>query len=89
MFHRDYMSNCRLIIANRTLVNANNNEAKSYMNFLWAVMVKDNCYQEWMCQKRWSIGTKPSRMGSRVSERQLMNYAIGFGLGIMCKEMIC
>ncbi len=44
MFHRDYMSNCHLIIADRTLVNAKDNEAKSYMNFLWAVMVKDNCY---------------------------------------------
>jgi hypothetical protein len=54
MFHRDYMSNCHLIIANRTLVNAKDNEAKSYMNFLWAVMVKDNCYREWMCQKRLS-----------------------------------
>jgi hypothetical protein len=40
MFHRDYMSNCRLIIADRTLVKAADNEAKSYMNFLWAVMVK-------------------------------------------------
>jgi hypothetical protein len=53
VFHRDYMSNCCSIIADGTLVNANDNEAKSYMNFLWAVMVKDNCYyQEWMCQKR-------------------------------------
>jgi hypothetical protein len=52
VFHRDYMSNCRLIIANGTLVNTADNEAKSYMNFLWAVMVKDNCYREWMCQKR-------------------------------------
>jgi hypothetical protein len=40
MFHRDYMSNCRSIIADGTLVNAADNEAKSYMNFLWAVMVK-------------------------------------------------
>jgi hypothetical protein len=40
MFHRDYMSNCCLIIADRTLVKAADNEAKSYMNFLWAVMVK-------------------------------------------------
>jgi hypothetical protein len=41
VFHRDYMSNCRSIIADGTLVNANDNEAKSYMNFLWAVMVKE------------------------------------------------
>jgi hypothetical protein len=46
VFHRDYMSNCHLIIANGTLVNTEDNEAKSYMNFLWAVMVKDNCYRE-------------------------------------------
>jgi hypothetical protein len=44
VFHRDYMSNCHLIIANGTPVIARDNEAKSYMKFLWAVMVKDNCY---------------------------------------------
>jgi hypothetical protein len=38
MFHRDYMSICCSIIADRTLVNTTDNEAKSYMNFLWAVM---------------------------------------------------
>jgi hypothetical protein len=35
------------------------------------------------------VGTKQSRTGSRVSERHLMHYAMGFGLGIVCEEMIC
>jgi len=50
--HKDFLKNCRPVVANGELVDATDNDAETYMNYLWAVLVKDNSYREWLCQKR-------------------------------------
>lgn len=52
VLHNDYLKNCRALIANGTLVHAADSDAETYMNFLWSIMVKANCYREWMSNKR-------------------------------------
>ncbi len=46
VLHKDYLTNCRAKIAGGKLMNATGSEAETYMNFLWTMMVKENCYQE-------------------------------------------
>jgi hypothetical protein len=43
--------NCRVKIAGGKLVNNTDSEAEIYMNLLWNIMVKENCYQEWLSHK--------------------------------------
>ncbi len=50
--HTDYMTNCRSLLANGDLINAEDSVAESYMNCLWDGMVRDEKYQLWMGQKR-------------------------------------
>jgi hypothetical protein len=33
-------------------MNATNSEAEMCINLLWTMMVKENCYREWLSQKR-------------------------------------
>jgi hypothetical protein len=49
VLHKDYLMNCRAICGK--LMNACNSEAEMYMNLLWTMMVKENCYREWLSQK--------------------------------------
>jgi hypothetical protein len=46
VLHKDYLMNCRAKIAGSKLMNATYSEAETYMNLLWTMMVKENCYQE-------------------------------------------
>jgi hypothetical protein len=43
--------NCRAKIAGSKLMNATDSEAETYMNLLWNMIVKGNCYQEWLSHK--------------------------------------
>jgi len=52
ILHKDFMKNCRSKIADGSLVDASDEDADAYMNFLWNGMVKENCYREWLSHKR-------------------------------------
>jgi hypothetical protein len=52
VLHKDYVTNCRAKIADGKLMNAMDSEAERYMNLLWTMMVKKNCYQESLGHKR-------------------------------------
>jgi hypothetical protein len=52
VLHKDYLTNCRAKIAGGKLMSAMDSKAEMYMNLLWTKMVKENCYQEWLSQKR-------------------------------------
>ena len=41
--HKDYLENCRLLLANGKLVPLSEEEAWPYMNIVWNLMVKDGC----------------------------------------------
>jgi hypothetical protein len=51
VLHKDYFTSCRAKIAGSKLMNAMDSEAETYMNLLWTMMVKENCYQEWLSHK--------------------------------------
>jgi hypothetical protein len=51
VLHKDYLMNCRAKIAGGKLMNAMDSEAEMYMNLLWTMMVKENCYREWLSHK--------------------------------------
>jgi hypothetical protein len=51
VLHKDYLMNCRAKIACGKLVNATDSGAETYMNLLWNMMLKENCYQEWLHHK--------------------------------------
>jgi hypothetical protein len=44
VLHKNYLMNCRVKIAGGKLMNATGSEAETYMNLLWTMMVKENCY---------------------------------------------
>jgi hypothetical protein len=52
VLHKDYLTNCRAKIADSKLMNATDSEAETYMNLLWPMMVKENCYREWLSHKQ-------------------------------------
>jgi hypothetical protein len=43
--------NCRGKIAGGKMMNATDSEAATYMYLLWTMMVKENCYGEWLSHK--------------------------------------
>jgi hypothetical protein len=50
VFHKDYMKNCKALIADgRLLMTASNEEAEGYMNMLWQKVEK--LYGKWMAKK--------------------------------------
>jgi hypothetical protein len=51
VLQKDYLTNCRVKIAGDKLMNAMNSETEANMNLLWPMMVKNNCYQEWLSHK--------------------------------------
>jgi hypothetical protein len=51
VLHKDYLMNCRTKIAGSKLMNAMDSEAETYMNLLWTMLVKENCYREWLSNK--------------------------------------
>jgi hypothetical protein len=52
VLHKDYLTNCREKIAGSKLMNAMDSKAEMYMSLLWTMMVKENCYREWLSHKR-------------------------------------
>lgn len=50
--YRSYTANCRSLIADGQLVNASDEEANTYMELLWTMMMKDENYPKWLQQKR-------------------------------------
>jgi hypothetical protein len=50
--HKDYLENCRPLLANGELVPLSKEEAWPYMNIVWNLMVKDGCYNNWLSNKR-------------------------------------
>ena len=51
LLHEDCLMNCKVKITGSKLVNATDSEAETYMNLLWTMMVKENCYREWLSHK--------------------------------------
>ena len=49
VFHKDYMKNCKALIADGRLMTASNEEAEGYMNMLWQKVEK--LYGKWMAKK--------------------------------------
>lgn len=49
VFHKDYMKNCRALIADGRLMVVSNEEAEGYMNVLWTRVEK--YYVTWMAKK--------------------------------------
>jgi hypothetical protein len=35
-------------------MNATDSDAETYMNLLWTMMLKENCYWEWLCSMHWA-----------------------------------
>jgi len=50
--YRDYMTNCKGILAGKTLNDAPEEEAQAYMKYLWTLMLKEKSYKEWLSVKR-------------------------------------
>lgn len=50
--HADYLENCRALVADGKLENVSNESAKTYLNLLWNMMTKDECYKKWMSTRR-------------------------------------
>jgi hypothetical protein len=51
VLYKDYLMNCSAKIADGKLMIATDSEAETYMLLLWTMMVKENCYQEWLSHK--------------------------------------
>jgi hypothetical protein len=50
--HKDYLENCRPLLANGKLVPLSKEEARPYMNFVWNLMVKDGCLQQLVVKQK-------------------------------------
>ena len=50
--HRDYLKNCRSLLANGTLTDLNDDAVVQYMNIVWARMTKEGQYKAWLSRKR-------------------------------------
>jgi hypothetical protein len=49
--HEDYLKNCRALLAKGKLLIIWDDEAIPYMNILWEVMKKDQCYINWLMSR--------------------------------------
>jgi hypothetical protein len=49
VLHKDYMKNCKALIADGHLMMASNEEAEGYMNMLWQKV--ERLYGKWMAKK--------------------------------------
>jgi hypothetical protein len=52
VLHQDYMKNCKAQLADGKLIDAMDSDAETYMNLVWTIIVKENCYQTWLSNKR-------------------------------------
>jgi hypothetical protein len=50
--HKDYLKNCRSLLANGTLTDLNDDVVVQYMNIVWARMTKEGQYKAWLSRKR-------------------------------------
>jgi hypothetical protein len=44
-----------MMVADGTLVNADDSHAEAFMNVLWTMMEKDNSYHEWLSHKHSNV----------------------------------
>jgi hypothetical protein len=51
-FHKDYLKNCRSLLANGTLTDMNNDAVVQYMNIVWARMTKEGQYKAWLSRRK-------------------------------------
>jgi hypothetical protein len=79
------LQNCRAKIAGSKLMNATDSEMEMYMNLLWTMMVKENCYQEWLSHKRSAKYQAVQDKFARESTRWMM---IGACLLWICSILI-
>jgi hypothetical protein len=77
--------NCRAKIADGKLMNAMDSEAETYMNLLWTMMVKENCYQEWLSHKR---SVKYQAVQDKFASESTRWMMIGACLLRICSIMI-
>ncbi len=53
LLHKDYLKNCRLLLANGRLVDLNDDAVVQYMNIVWAIIKKkEGWYKAWLSRKR-------------------------------------
>lgn len=52
LLHADFLRNCRAVVADGTLVDADDHEAETYMNVLWDRLLSSRSYRLWLNQKR-------------------------------------
>jgi hypothetical protein len=50
VFYKDYVKNCKSLVADGRLMTVNNDEAEAYMSMLWGKVEKS--YLQWMGKKR-------------------------------------
>jgi hypothetical protein len=50
--HKDYLKNCRSLLAKGTLTDLNDDAVVQYMNIVWARMTKEGQYKAWLSRKR-------------------------------------
>jgi hypothetical protein len=75
VLHKGYLTNCRAKIAGSKLMNAMDSEAEMYMHLLWTIMVKENCYREWLSHKRSAKYQAVEDMFASESTRWMMIVA--------------
>ena len=52
VLHKDYLKNCRSLLANGKLTDLSDETAVQYMNIVWARMTKEGCYNDWLSRRR-------------------------------------
>ena len=50
--HKDYLKNCRSLLANGKLADLDDETVAQYMNIVWSIMKKEGRYKAWLARKR-------------------------------------
>ena len=65
--HDDFLKSCRSKVADGALANAADGDAEACLSTLWNILVKGNCYREWLSHK--CSGRRQAAQGKFASER--------------------
>jgi hypothetical protein len=85
VFHKDYMKNCRALIADGHLMVISSKEAEGYMNMLWKRVEK--FYITWMAKKR--SGLYQAILDGFMSEwLSLVPASYVVTVGIQCSHLL-
>ena len=68
--HADYLENCKALVADGQLQSLSNEESTMYMDLLWSMMTKEQCYRKWIASKR-SNAHQAMQDGFRSKSRSL------------------